>query len=127
MRTPLALVCLAVLALPAGTHDVTATAFGYATRTLKDVPIADGASVTRNITVTRVPSETVSGKVTDGSGHGWPLYARIGVAGRRSSASRWRMARVASTPFMFGICMSVTTRSGFSRGMALSASLPSFA
>jgi N-acetylneuraminic acid mutarotase len=70
-----------VLALPAGTHDVTATAFGYATRTLKDVPIADGASVTRNITVTRVPSETVSGKVTDGSGHGWPLYARIGVAG----------------------------------------------
>ena len=25
---------------------------------------------------------TVSGKVTDGSGHGWPLYARIDVAGR---------------------------------------------
>ncbi|WP_103887177.1 Kelch repeat-containing protein [Actinacidiphila yanglinensis] len=69
------------LALPAGSHDVTATAFGYATRTLKDVAIADGASVTRNISVTRVPSETVSGKVTDGSGHGWPLYARIGVEG----------------------------------------------
>ncbi|MCA1218812.1 Kelch repeat-containing protein [Streptomyces sp. 8L] len=69
------------LALPAGSHDVTATAFGYATRTLKNVAIADGASVTRNIAVTRVPSETVSGRVTDGSGHGWPLYARIGVAG----------------------------------------------
>jgi Carboxypeptidase regulatory-like domain/Kelch motif len=69
------------LALPAGAHDVTATAFGYATRTLKHVSIADGTSVTKDITVTRVPSETVSGKVTDGSGHGWPLYARIGVAG----------------------------------------------
>jgi hypothetical protein len=69
------------LALPAGTHDVTATAFGYATRTLKDVSITDGGSVTKDITVTRVPSETVSGKVTDGSGHGWPLYARIGVEG----------------------------------------------
>ncbi|WP_405590929.1 carboxypeptidase regulatory-like domain-containing protein [Streptomyces sp. NBC_01190] len=69
------------LALSAGGHDVTATAFGYATRTLKNIAIGDGASVTRNIAVTRVPSETVSGKVTDGSGHGWPLYAKIGVAG----------------------------------------------
>jgi hypothetical protein len=69
------------LALAAGSHDVTATAFGYATRTLKGVTVGDNASVTRNIALTRVPSETVSGKVTDGSGHGWPLYARIGVAG----------------------------------------------
>ncbi|MEW2546844.1 kelch repeat-containing protein [Streptomyces sp. NPDC047002] len=69
------------LALPAGRHDVTVTAFGYATRTLKGVAVADGATVTRNVTVDRVPSATVSGKVTDGSGHGWPLYARIGVAG----------------------------------------------
>ncbi|SCE10083.1 Kelch motif-containing protein [Streptomyces sp. DvalAA-14] len=69
------------LALSAGRHDVTATAFGYATRTVRGIAIGDGASVTRNITVGRVPSETVSGKVTDGSGHGWPLYAKIGVAG----------------------------------------------
>ncbi|WP_329454133.1 Kelch repeat-containing protein [Streptomyces sp. NBC_01497] len=69
------------LALPAGSHDVTATAFGYATRTLKNLSIADGVSLTRNITVSRVPSETVTGKVTDGSGHGWPLYAKIGVTG----------------------------------------------
>nr|WP_246144576.1 carboxypeptidase regulatory-like domain-containing protein [Actinacidiphila oryziradicis] len=73
------------LTLPVGSYDVTVDAFGYATGTAKGVTIADGAALTRNFPLTQVPSQTVSGKVTDGSGHGWPLYAKITVDGDPSS------------------------------------------
>jgi N-acetylneuraminic acid mutarotase len=68
------------LAVPAGSHDLTVTAYGYATGTAK-VTVAAGATVTENLKLTQVPSETVSGTVTDGSGHGYPLYAEITVSG----------------------------------------------
>ena len=35
-----------------------------------------------NVALTPSPSVTLSGTVTDGGGHGWPLYARIDVAGK---------------------------------------------
>jgi carboxypeptidase family protein/Kelch motif protein len=68
------------LALPAGSRSLTVTAFGYATGNANLTVTAD-TTVTKNLTLTRVPSETVSGTVTDGSGQGWPLYAKITVAG----------------------------------------------
>jgi hypothetical protein len=67
--------------LPAGTYEMSATAYGYATKTAT-VTIADGGTATQNFALAALPRVTISGKVTDGSGHGWPLYARIDVAGR---------------------------------------------
>jgi len=68
------------LALPAGCRDLTVTAYGYATGTAK-LTVAAGRTVTEDFELTQVPSETVSGKVTDGSGEGWPLYAEVSVSG----------------------------------------------
>ena len=69
------------LPLPAGTYDVTYSSFGYATSTQTGVSITDGTTTTVNVALQPSPIVTVSGTVTDGSGHGWPLYARIDVAG----------------------------------------------
>ena len=43
--------------------------------------VTDGGAVTADFALTRCPAQTVSGKVTDGSGHGWPLYAKITADG----------------------------------------------
>ncbi|MEU9206202.1 carboxypeptidase regulatory-like domain-containing protein [Streptomyces sp. NPDC048332] len=69
------------LTLPPGTYDLKVAAYGYTTATFPGVEITDGAAVSRNLALTPVPTRTVSGKVTDGSGHGWPLYAAISVEG----------------------------------------------
>lgn len=63
-----------------GEYQVTVTAFGYqdATRTAR---VAAGAPTTIDIGLTARDSVPVSGSVVDGSGHGWPLYARITVLG----------------------------------------------
>ncbi|WP_422653144.1 carboxypeptidase regulatory-like domain-containing protein [Actinocrinis sp.] len=69
------------VSVPAGTYTVSASAYGYATQTVTGVAVADGASVTENFSLAAVARATVSGKVTDGSGKGWPLYASISVEG----------------------------------------------
>jgi len=69
------------LGLPAGSDDVTVTAFGYAAGGAKGVTIAEGSTLTKNFALAQLPSETLSGKVTDGSGHKWPLYTKITVDG----------------------------------------------
>lgn len=66
--------------LPAGAYQVTVSAFGYQTRTLSATVTKDGTT-TLDVALTAVPSVTVSGAVTDGSGHGWPLYAKVSVDG----------------------------------------------
>jgi len=68
------------LALPAGSRDLTVTAFGYVTGTAT-LTVAAGTTATKNFRLTQVPSETVSGTVTDGSGQGWPLYSKVSVSG----------------------------------------------
>lgn len=68
------------LALPSGTYDLTAAAYGYGSRTTTAVTVTDGGSVTENFALATVPRQTVTGKVTDG-GHGWPLYATVSVDG----------------------------------------------
>jgi N-acetylneuraminic acid mutarotase len=68
------------LALPAGSQKLTVAAYGYATDVATQT-IAAGSSVTKNFRLKQVPSELVSGKVTDGSGQGWPLYAKVSVSG----------------------------------------------
>jgi N-acetylneuraminic acid mutarotase len=67
--------------VPDGTYNVSAEAFGYRTKTVSSVDVTQGSSTTENFTLTSVPSYTLSGTVTDGSGHRWPLYASIAVSG----------------------------------------------
>ncbi|MEV0494319.1 carboxypeptidase regulatory-like domain-containing protein [Streptomyces atratus] len=69
------------LTLPAGQHEATASAFGYASKS-ETVTVPDSGAVTANFALDPVPLHKVSGVVKDGSGHGWPLYARIDVAGK---------------------------------------------
>ncbi|SEG53921.1 Kelch motif-containing protein [Actinacidiphila yanglinensis] len=69
------------LDIPPGSYDLTASAYGYANGTVSGVQLDDGATVTEAFALDAVPKQTVSGKVTDGSGHGWPLYAKITATG----------------------------------------------
>lgn len=67
--------------LPVGSYAVTASAFGYQKNDLGTIDVTEDGSVELELTLTALPKATVSGTVTDGSGHGWPLYARVRVGG----------------------------------------------
>jgi len=69
---------------PAGSYPATATDFGYATRTIPDVTVTGGGTTRQDFALRPRPEGTVSGTVRDASGHGWPLYARIAVAGTQT-------------------------------------------
>ncbi len=69
------------LTVSPGSYDVTASAYGYADKTVQGVAVTDGGTVTENFALSSVPKSTVSGTVTDGSGHAWPLYAKVTVEG----------------------------------------------
>jgi N-acetylneuraminic acid mutarotase len=66
---------------PVGTYTVATTDFGYTSKTATGVTVAENASTTENFAIAAVPRETVSGYVTDGSGHDWPMRAKITVSG----------------------------------------------
>ncbi|MGY5032948.1 carboxypeptidase regulatory-like domain-containing protein [Streptomyces sp. 900116325] len=67
------------LTLPPGSYDLAAAAYGYRGKTTTAVKVADGDSITEDFSLDAAASRTVTGKVTDGSGHGWPLYASVTV------------------------------------------------
>ncbi|MFC0508400.1 carboxypeptidase regulatory-like domain-containing protein [Micromonospora costi] len=69
------------LPLPAGGYDVVAAEFGYRAPAAARVTVAAGADLTHDVTLTALSSRTVTGTVTDASGHGWPVYARIAIDG----------------------------------------------
>ena len=72
--------------LPAASYDVTALGpSGYAGHTAS-VAVSAGQSVTENFALRPAPYVALSGQVTDGSGHGWPLYARVSVPGTSLAA-----------------------------------------
>ncbi|MEU4550574.1 carboxypeptidase regulatory-like domain-containing protein [Micromonospora violae] len=66
---------------PAGSYDLAATEFGYQAPTSSRVTVAAGTSVTRNLTMTAVETRHLTGVVSDASGHGWPIYAKIAIDG----------------------------------------------
>lgn len=65
----------------AGSYTVTASKYLYKTGTDTGVSVTAGGTVTADFSLTGLPTATVSGTVTDGSGHGWPLYAQISIDG----------------------------------------------
>jgi hypothetical protein len=64
-----------------GAYDVVATAYGYSSKKITGVTVAQDTSVTENFALDAVPSSTVHGFVSDASGHGWPLYAKVTADG----------------------------------------------
>jgi N-acetylneuraminic acid mutarotase len=69
------------LELPPGRYRLRVSAYGYAPQVITGVRVTKNASVTENAALASLPTATVSGRVVDGSGHGWPLYAEITVDG----------------------------------------------
>lgn len=68
------------LFLAPGGYDLTAQAFGYASETAA-VTAPAGQLTRHDAALDPTPRVTVSGVVTDGSGQGWPLRARIDITG----------------------------------------------
>jgi N-acetylneuraminic acid mutarotase len=77
-----------VMAVPDGSYTVSAAAFGYQTAAIRNVRVEKSKITAGNVTVSKVPrSVTVSGTVSDGSGHRWPVYASIGISGHTAAAA----------------------------------------
>ncbi len=66
------------LTVEVGTYEATASAYGYATST-QTVDVAEGATIVADFALEPLPITVVSGTVTDGGGHGWPIYARVAI------------------------------------------------
>ncbi|MFF4597892.1 carboxypeptidase regulatory-like domain-containing protein [Amycolatopsis sp. NPDC001319] len=68
------------LAVAADSYQLAVTRFGYENGS-GELSIVDGQAATSDYAVAKIATQAVSGTVTDGSGHGWPLYAKITVDG----------------------------------------------
>ena len=69
------------LAVPARSYTVTASDYTYTSATDNGVTITNRTTTTEDFSLTPQPTVTISGQVTDGSGHGWPLYATVTASG----------------------------------------------
>jgi N-acetylneuraminic acid mutarotase len=69
------------LDLPAGRYAVSVAAYAYRGARRPAVDVADRTRVRADFALTALQSAAVTGTVADGSGHGWPLYAKITVDG----------------------------------------------
>jgi N-acetylneuraminic acid mutarotase len=67
--------------VPVGSYDLKATKYGYDDKTVSSVSVAADATVTEDFALTAEPFHTISGAVTDGSGHGWPMRVEITIDG----------------------------------------------
>jgi subtilase family serine protease/N-acetylneuraminic acid mutarotase len=64
--------------LPAGDYTVTVSEYGYQDGTAS-VSISDGNTTTQDIALKAAPTAILSGRVTDASGHGYGLYAKVSI------------------------------------------------
>ncbi|MEH1125759.1 S8 family serine peptidase [Micromonospora sp. CPCC 206061] len=69
------------LSLPIGEQRVTAALYGYRSESVT-VTVPENGTVTANFDLDAATTVRIGGLVFDGSGHRWPLAARIDVAGR---------------------------------------------
>ena len=67
--------------LAAGTYDVAVSKFGFAPAVANGVVVVAGEPTVQDFTLQALPTVLVVGTVKDGSGQGWPLYARLVVSG----------------------------------------------
>ncbi|MCB2210307.1 S8 family serine peptidase [bacterium] len=60
------------------TYDISVSAYGYYGDTANNVAVSSqGQTVTTNFQLEAKPTVSLTGTVTDGSGHGYPLYAAL--------------------------------------------------
>jgi hypothetical protein len=69
------------LTLPVGTYEITASKHGYEKKAVSGVTVTESTITALDIGLTGAPRAILSGTVRDGSGHGWPLYAKVSVKG----------------------------------------------
>lgn len=62
-----------------GTYSVSAAAYGYYSSTVTNVVVGDAETKIQNFALAAMPAADISGTVTDNSGHGYPLAAKIEV------------------------------------------------
>ena len=67
------------ISLSEGHYEVAVSLFGYRTAHVSDLVVTGGEAGTRDFTLSAAPRVRMSGQVHDGSGHGWPLYAKVVV------------------------------------------------
>ncbi|TQV89265.1 Calx-beta domain-containing protein [Aliikangiella coralliicola] len=65
--------------LPVGDYDVSGSKYGWVTSTAAASTVTEDETVTNNITLEGATPVVVSGKVSDGGGHGNSLYAKVSV------------------------------------------------
>ncbi|OLF09681.1 hypothetical protein BLA60_17975 [Actinophytocola xinjiangensis] len=68
------------LGLPIGEYNATVTAYGFV-GDQGSVTITQDTTTVRDFALTAAPMVTVSGRVSDGSGHGWPVHAALTFPG----------------------------------------------
>jgi subtilisin family serine protease/N-acetylneuraminic acid mutarotase len=66
--------------LSAGDYTVTVSKFGFGAQTA-DVTIVAEETLTQDFALAALARVRVDGRITDGSGQGWPLYAKVSVVG----------------------------------------------
>ena len=66
--------------LEAGDYTLTVSQFGFVTET-RDVAVVAEETSTEDFALAVADMTTLSGTVTDGSGHDWPLYAKVVTEG----------------------------------------------
>lgn len=66
--------------LPIGAYTVTASLYGYVPASLTGIPVAYAQTTSADLALAPRPVVNISGVVKDGSGQGWPLYARLQIS-----------------------------------------------
>jgi N-acetylneuraminic acid mutarotase len=69
------------LVLTPGNYALTTSKYGYQDKSAAGVAVTADTTVTEDFALTALPLHTVSGTVSDGSGHGWAMRAKITVDG----------------------------------------------
>jgi N-acetylneuraminic acid mutarotase len=67
--------------VPTSSYTVAVKDFGYQPQSHTGVQVTSGETTKESFRLDKTPSVTVSGVVADGSGQGWPLYAKVTVPG----------------------------------------------
>jgi hypothetical protein len=67
--------------VPIGSYAMNASAVGYGAASANGITVNVDQATTQDFALSPLPRVRVCGTVSDGSGHGWGLYARIDISG----------------------------------------------
>ncbi len=96
--------------LSSGSQTITVEASGYYRKT-ETIAISGNVTATAHVVMEPKPKVTVKGKIIDGSGGGWPLYATISASSQRSDSTvstdpatgRYSLTLYADTTYTFTV------------------------